>query len=161
MRLVLTLLALSGTAGYISSSEPPAQKERTKQDILKQLEGDWVLKSVIAATPQGVSMVVVDAPNLPKQGLTFKDGYQIITKDGKPISSKHPRLEPGPEPECLLLCGPPDKKPFKVRFKIEGVTLTLVQDMRFKEECPESFDPEKGRYRDRRVLTFTWHPRMP
>jgi hypothetical protein len=163
MRFSITLLAITllGTCelvGQARSAEPPTPKVDKKQDTLKQLEGVWELKSAIVVLPTGSVKVNFDAPNTPKAGLTVKGAFQEMTLDGKPIPNGQATLKLGSEAECLLLYGLPEQKPYKERFKIEGDTLIIVQDLYFKEECPESFDPEKGRNRDRRVLTFVRSP---
>ena len=159
MRNVLCVIVLAGWVGMASSADPPAT--RAEREALRQLEGVWVLKAAVVATPAGVFPFDPKTPNNPKMGLTIRDGVQDMTEDGKPIPNGRATLKLGSEAECLLLDGRPGQKPFKVRFKLEGDTLTVVQDMAFKEECPESFDAEKGRSRDRRVLTFTRVPQEP
>ncbi len=161
MRLSLSLIVLFGIIGSAPAADQPVPPGLVKRDTLKQLEGIWVLKSASASTPEGVLMAKLDTPNAPKLGLQIKDGYQIMMSDGKPSPTQPPKLELGSEAECLYMLGKPEQKPFKVRFKLEGDTLVIVQDMSFQEECPESFDPEKGRNRGRRVLTFTREPQKP
>ncbi|HEY1186912.1 MAG TPA: hypothetical protein VGE74_04610 [Gemmata sp.] len=161
MRRVLGILLLSEVVGFVSAADQPTLSGQAKQDILKQLEGNWVLKSASVSTPAGVGMANLDSPNTPKMALQIKDGYQIMLSDGKPSSTQPPKLELGREAECLYVLGKPGQKPFKVRFKLEGNTLVMVQDMLFQEVCPESFDPEKGRDRGRRVLTLTRLPQKP
>ena len=151
MRFALTLLTLSGLFGLASSAEPPAQK----QDVLKQLEGEWVLKAAVVATPNRVGAANLNAPNTPKMELRITAGTMEMISDGKPVPGGGGRIELGSEPQCLLWHGLPGQQPYKNRFKLEGDTLTIVQDMAFRGDCPESFDAEKGRYRERRVLTFS------
>jgi hypothetical protein len=156
--LAITLLGMCDLVGQARSAEPPAAKEEKKQDVLKQLEGVWELKSAIAVLPTGAVKFDLNAPNNPKAGITIKDGVKDVTADGKPVLNCRSTIKIGSESECLLLFGLPEQKPHKERFKIEGDTLIIVQDLCFKEECPESFDPEKGRNRDRRILTFVRTP---
>jgi hypothetical protein len=143
-----TLSALVGTSPH--GARLAAKKE---SEALRQLDGVWELKSCVAATPAGVVLVDLDAPNVPRVSLTIKDGVQDTTADGK--SAGQLTLKLGPEDECLVLCGPPNETPRKVRFRLAGDTLIVVQDEAFKAECPESFDADRGRLRDRRILAFT------
>ena len=51
MRFALGLLLLGSVATFVESGDPVPKADKG-QEALKQLEGRWVLKSAVAATPE-------------------------------------------------------------------------------------------------------------
>ena len=158
MRFTLCLIILlSALAGPASPAEPPGKADK-KPNTLKQLEGEWEITFAGVATPKGLQLLRPSSPDKPTVGLLIKDGTLLPLLNGKPSSDTPLRLELGSETQCLRVFEEPGKGPSKVRFKVEGDRLTLVRDMLFREECPESFDPEKGRDRQRWIKTYARKP---
>lgn len=161
MRLALVLALVGTTTCFTLLASPPIpQKMDEGQAVLKAMEGQWTLASATAATPECIITSVFDNPSAAKPGVRVTKGVFEMTMKGELVPGSRNTLEIGTDPACLLLTPivepgqNPKPLPFKCRIKIDGDTLTLVQDHSRPDEYPESFDPRKGRDRGRAVTVF-------
>ena len=159
MRAVPSLIVLAVLANVATPADPPAAPKVDKgREVLKAMEGRWVLKSATAATPECTITSVFDNPTVCKPGLAIAGDILDMTMKDQPVLGGRSKLTIGTDTECVLMSTifepGQTSKSIKCRMKVEGDTLTLVQDMSHLDEYPESFDPKKGRDRGRAITTY-------
>jgi hypothetical protein len=89
--------------------------------------------------------------------LTFRITDGVMEMRSGDVWVKHSTLAPGTEPQCLLSSQPDvtgREVVLKLRYKLEGNTLTTVQDALFPDILPESFDIQMGMNRQRQIATY-------
>lgn len=148
MRITFALIAICclvelAGIGCNGSSPPtviaePVEKPRVPE--IKDFDGLWVLKSNTLASEQGVYSV-----NPLEDGelqLRIKDGEVELRKGTEPWV-KLCTLSLGAEPQCLIsstLDASKQTRLIQLRYKLEGNTLTTVQDNSYPDVMPASFE---------------------
>jgi hypothetical protein len=157
--LSLLLCGLAGSAIAGCSKAPPSAPEPpkvSKADLLKQLDGEWILKSSFFASEPG------RYSQNPNEGgekiLRIKDGVAEVRTGNGPWLN-YATFSIGKEPQCLL-CTQKDvsgqDRIIPLRYKIEGNTLTTVEDKMYPDMLPESFEMDAVASRERQRQTTTY-----
>jgi hypothetical protein len=152
----LISIAFTGCGSPPPPPEPvePEPVDNTKVEELKKLEGSWILKSSIEASDRGVYPL---NPNESGQTtIRIHEGIMEIRVGDEPWV-KYATLAIGDDPQCLLASKPDivgQQRVLLQRYKIEGNTMTVVQDNLYLDILPESFEITAGGERRRQINTY-------
>jgi len=142
----------NGTTPPQIVSVDPADKP--KEIEIKDFDGTWVLKSGAMSTEQGVYPVKTgDGGGV---ALRIKDGVAEIRKGNGPWT-KYGTFSLGKETNCLQSSKTDaygQQRVMKLRYKLEGNTLTTIQDNHFPDILPDSYDMAAGSDRQRQSNTY-------
>lgn len=164
-RVIFCGLLCCALSGCFDSSPPPpiqpaedsgaAQKAKAKEEALKQLDGIWLLKSSVLAGERGTySLLSSDVGEL---RFRIKNGAMEMRIGDGPWGS-HSTLAIGNDPQSLLnsradVVG--QTRVILLRYKLEGNTLTTIQDNAYPDVFPDSFALDNGVERQRQQNVYT------
>jgi hypothetical protein len=163
MRFAFILLAVISLpiipiTGCNSSSPAPIPAidsvEKPKQLEIKDLDGLWLLKSSSLSSERGI--YPLNTKGGEEMVLKMRDGVAEMRK-GKGPWTKYGTISIGSEPSCLQVAKPDitgQQMVFRLRYKLEGNTLTTVQDNIYPDVLPDSFLMEGVIDRQRQTNTY-------
>jgi hypothetical protein len=129
--------------GCSNSNSAPIQPvepvDKPKQFEIKDLDGLWLLKSSSTSSERGIYSS--NAKEGEEIVLKIRDGVTEMRK-GKGPWTKFGTISIGSQPNCLQVAKPDitgQQMVLRLRYKLEGNTLTTVQDNIYPDLLPDSF----------------------
>ncbi len=157
--MIAAVLLTAGAAGckrsVIANAAPaPDTIVRNDAETMKKLEGVWLLKSSSVSTERGVYSLT--SPDSPTVHFRIQDGVMEV-REGDAPWSPYANLSLGIEPQCLMMSKADvlgQQRLLPNRYKLEGDTLTIVQDNLYPDVLPDSFELEAISDRQRQINVY-------